>query len=478
VEYLLALGRTEPVRDLLLRVYRNQDPGGDWPQWFMFFERERGIRPADSHGDIVFWPVLALARYLLASEDATLLDEVVPFFDARGVDHAERASVWEHVERALGVIARRVVAGTRLAAYGHGDWNDSLQPADPAMCERLCSAWTATLQHQTLATLATALRRVGRPGPAAQLEESAALVRDDFQRLLVADGVLPGFAYFHPDGRIEPWLHPSDAATGIRFRLLPMIHAILAGLFTPAQAHAHARLIRQHLLGPDGARLFDRPPRYRGGLMRHFQRAETSTFFGREIGILYTHAHLRYAEAMAHLGDADAFFLALRQANPIGLREVVASARPRQANCYTSSSDGCFADRYEADARYAELLAGRVPVEGGWRVYSSGAGIAVRLVRECLLGVRPERSRLVIDPVLPRALDGLRAGFELGGQEIEILYRVGERGHGPVSLELNDRRLDFEREANPYRTGGAALAMDALRAGLAGRAHRLVVELG
>ena len=70
VELLLALGRTAPVRDLLLRVFRNQNPDGDWPQWFMFFERERGIRPGDSHGDIVFWPLLALAQYLLASGDA------------------------------------------------------------------------------------------------------------------------------------------------------------------------------------------------------------------------------------------------------------------------------------------------------------------------------------------------------------------------------------------------------------------------
>ncbi len=62
VELLLALGRTEPVRDVLLRVFRNQDPDGDWPQWFMFFERERGIRPGDSHGDIVFWPLCALAQ--------------------------------------------------------------------------------------------------------------------------------------------------------------------------------------------------------------------------------------------------------------------------------------------------------------------------------------------------------------------------------------------------------------------------------
>jgi cellobiose phosphorylase len=478
VELLLSLGDTAPVRDLLLRVYRNQNPDGDWPQWFMFFERERGIRPADSHGDIVFWPLLALARYLEASDDADLLDEVLPYFDSHGDEHAERATLWEHVERALEVIARRVVAGTRLAAYGNGDWNDSLQPADPSMCERLCSAWTVTLQFQTLTELARALRRAGRLAPVAALEASAARVRDEFQRVLLADGVLPGFVYFHPDGRPERWLHPSDAANEIRFSLLPMIHAILADLLSPEQARAHLSLIRAHLLGPDGARLFDRPPRYRGGRMERFQRAETSTYFGREIGLSYTHAHLRYAEALAHLGEADAFFTALRQANPIGLREVVACARPRQANCYHSSSDACFADRYEAEVRYAELLAGRVPVEGGWRVYSSGAGIAVHLIRECLLGVRQTRSRLVLDPVLPRALDGLRARLGVFGRSFEVVYRVGERGSGPTALTLNRRPLAFEREANPYRTGGAVVRREALAGRLGPRVNELVVEIG
>jgi cellobiose phosphorylase len=478
VELLLALGRSEPVRALLLRVFANQNPDGDWPQWFMFFERERSIRPGDSHGDIVFWPLLALAQYLLASEDARILEERVPFFDPAGDAHAECASVWGHVERALEVIARRVIPGTQLAAYGHGDWNDSLQPVDAAMRERLCSAWTVTLQHQTFATLAAALRRAGRAGEAAALEDSAQRVRDEFQRLLLADGVLAGFSHFHPDGSIERLLHPSDRSTGIRYRLLPMIHAILADLLTPEQARAHVALIRAHLLGPDGARLFDRPPRYQGGPQRHFQRAESSTFFGREIGIMYTHAHLRYAEAMAHWGDAEAFFLALRQANPVGIREVVPPARLRQANCYSSSSDACFADRWEAQERYPELMAGRVPVEGGWRVYSSGAGIALHLVRECLLGLRLGASRLVLDPVLPRALDGLRARVELDGRALELTYRVGPRGHGPTALTLNDAPLRFERLPNPYRKGGAQLALDALRTRLGGRSNRLVVQLG
>jgi hypothetical protein len=71
VELLLALGRPAPVRDVLLRVYRNQNPDGDWPQWFMFFERERGIRPGDSHGDVVFWPLLATSGSRSSTRAAT-----------------------------------------------------------------------------------------------------------------------------------------------------------------------------------------------------------------------------------------------------------------------------------------------------------------------------------------------------------------------------------------------------------------------
>jgi len=181
---------------------------------------------------------------------------------------------------------------------------------------------------------------------------------------------------------------------------------------------------------------------------------------------------------MAHLGNADAFFQALRQANPIGLCAAVPNARLRQANCYTSSSDAEFADRYDASTRYEAVRNGTIGVEGGWRVYSSGAGIAVRLVRECLLGVRLRRAELGLDPALPRALDGLTARLEVEGRPLSLRYHVGARGCGVRSLELNGAALPFARAANPYREGGAVVAMDALRERLRPGANELVVELG
>jgi 1,2-beta-oligoglucan phosphorylase len=172
----------------------------------------------------------------------------------------EMAPLWSHVERALTVMAARVIPGTHLAAYGHGDWNDSLQPADPAMRERWSSAWTVTLHYQTLATLAKAMGRVGRPEPAAAFEASAARIREDFQRLLIVDETLAGFGYVHPDGHIDYLMHPRDRHTGIYYRLLPMIHALITDLLTPEQARTYIGYMQQYLLGSDGARLFDRPP--------------------------------------------------------------------------------------------------------------------------------------------------------------------------------------------------------------------------
>ncbi len=474
VELLLALGRFEPMRDLLCRVFRQQNTDGDWPQWFMFFERERNIRPGDSHGDIVYWPLLALAQYLTATGDASLLDETLPFFHS-DENAAEMASIGDHVERALDLIRRRVIAGTTLAAYGHGDWNDSLQPAKPDMRERLCSSWTVTLNYQTYVALAAAFRHLGNSDRATEFDALAATILDEFQRILIVDDVLAGLAYFQEGGTTDYLLHPRDRTTGLSYSLLPMIHAIINDMFSPGQAAAHLALIRNHLLGPDGARLFDRPMAYHGGLQTNFQRAESASYFGREIGIMYMHAHLRYCEALARFGDADGFFHALSQLNPIAIRELVTTAAPRQANCYYSSSDAAFNDRYQAFDEYGRVKSGGVALEGGWRVYSSGAGIGVRLIMQCFLGLRVETTTLIIDPVIPAELNGLKANLILAGQPVTVVYQIKSTGCGPVSVDLNGVKLDFTREPNPYRPGAVRISMDSFTRALTGNGNLLTV---
>ena len=478
VELLLALGRIEAIRDLLIRVMGAQNPAGDWPQWFMFFERERGIRAGDSHGDVVFWPLVVLAQYLTTSGDAALLDKQVPFFDGRGTDGAEHATVWEHVERALSLIEKSVIPGTALAAYGHGDWNDSLQPANPALRERMCSAWTVTLHFQALMSLASALRGLGWTEEPDRLEKSAAAVAADFQRLLLVDGALTGYALFEDGKPPRLLLHPRDETTGVKYSSLAMIHAILEDMLTPAQARHHLKLIEQHLSAPDGVRLFDRPMPYHGGPQKLFQRAETATYFGREIGLMYMHAHLRYAQALAHVGEADRFFHALCQANPIGIRSIVPAATLRQANCYYSSSDAAFDDRYQASDEYERIARGTIALDGGWRVYSSGAGIALGLIVRRFLGVSPEAHALRIDPVIPAELDGLRVETTLWGRPVELRYRIKGTGAGVNTVNLNGAPVGFDSESNPHRPGAALVPKAAVLKHLQADRNVLGIDIG
>ena len=256
-----------------------------------------------------------------------------------------------------------------------------------------------------------------------------------------------------------------------------MIHAIINGLFTPEQARKHLALIERHLTARDGARLFDRPMEYGGGLQKYFRRAESAAFFGREIGLMYTHAHLRYAEALWRYGDAEGFFRALCQANPIGVRSLIPSASLRQANCYFTSSDAAFDDRYEARDQYGSVMLGTVPTEGGWRIYSSGPGVAVRLILCCFLGLTQEKSALVLDPAIPPSLDGLRIEVALFGRPFEVSYRIARIGCGLIGVNLNGADLPFERRANPYRLGTAEIPIEAVLSRITAGVNRLSLTI-
>jgi 1,2-beta-oligoglucan phosphorylase len=273
------------------------------------------------------------------------------------------------------------------------------------------------LLFQQVGRYAQLLQRVGRTDAAKELAALAEAMRADVNRHLVIDGTVAGYLLFDPNGgKAEPLLHPRDTRTGIHYSLLPMKRGIIASLFTPEQAQHHLRLIRTHLLYPDGVRLMDRPAVYRGGLERVFRRAESAAFVGREIGLMYIHAHLRYGEALAALGEVDAMWEALLLANPIAVTERLAHATPRQRNAYFSSSDAAFRDRYEAGAEWDRIKTGTVAVDGGWRIYSSGPGLYANLMLRHALGLRRQFGKRISAPLLPLALGEATLELDLDGR--------------------------------------------------------------
>jgi cellobiose phosphorylase len=456
LDLLLCMEKYDAARQVLCIIFSNQNPDGGWPQWWMF-DSYSNIRADSAHGDVFYWCIIALGNYIKVTGDLKLLDEILPYYHENDVANAEKTPLSEHVDRLINMIVDSFIPGTALVPFGGGDWNDSLQPVSKELAKRMISSWTVEMNYQAFTQYQVVYEQTGNKGKAKELKEICEKIKADFNKYLIKDEVVAGYGLLEEDCSISVLLHPGDTKTNIQYSILPMNRGIISEIFTKEQAQHHQDLIEQHLKGPDGARLMDRPLQYRGGIQTIFQRAESSTFFGREIGLMYVHEHIRYAESLARTGKADAFMLALRQAIPVAYRDVVPCGDVRQSNCYYSSSDVTFKNRYEADERYDEIKTGNITLKGGWRVYSSGPGIYIGLIVTRLLGLRVEYGNVIIDPVMPFSFEGLSVSMDFMRRPVTFRYAVKEDNFSPKSLSINGKAIQFTYEENKYRQGGAVI---------------------
>jgi cellobiose phosphorylase len=469
MEYFLMTQHYELARNVLLQIYSHQLwESREWPQWFMFDQHP--VQAHEWHGDVVLWPLKCIGDYIMATGDYSILHEEVAYrhlADAQPSRQSE--TVLEHIKAAVNTIRERFVPGTALINYAGGDWDDTLQPADEALKTKLVSAWTVALAFQVIRNLSQVTE--ADPAFSASLAEMAEEMKTSFRTLLIKDGIIAGFAYFADEDSVEYMLHPLDNQTGIHYRLLPMTRSIIAELVDPEQAAANLRLIDEHLKCPDGVRLMDRPARYEGGVSTIFRRAEQAASVGREISLQYVHAHIRYLEAAAKLGEADRAWEGLFQINPIKIKDSVPNAQLRQSNMYFSSSDGDFPDRYSYQQNFDQLRTGSVQVKGGWRLYSSGPGIYLNQLISSILGIRYSEDELFIDPVLPASLDGLRFTYECFGRTLTFVYHISTGSSRTLELRAGGAAVTGHVHSNPYRPGAVSITKDTLLALPGGELH-------
>ncbi|OAT82041.1 cellobiose phosphorylase [Bacillus sp. MKU004] len=474
-EYFMATQNYESVKEIIKTVYAHQyEDNGNWPQWFMF-DKYYKFQQDDSHGDIIVWPLKVVSDYLAATNDYGILQEEIPYTEREGFGFTEgKATLLDHIRKELSYIKENFLHDTFLSSYGDGDWDDTLQPANANLKKYMASSWTVALTYQVVVKLSSVLQGFLEE----EAEEFKALaegIQQDFNKYILQDDVIPGFVYMEEAGKPEFMVHPKDTKTGIHYRLLPMNRSIISELFTPEQAAAHYELVKEHLYCPDGVRLMNRPAKYKGGVSTHFKRAEQASNFGREIGLQYVHAHIRFVEAMAKLGYTDEVWKGLEIINPVGLKEAVPNAERRQSNVYFSSSDGKFNTRYEAQERFGELRDGSVPVKGGWRIYSSGPGIYMNQLISNALGIRQEDGDLVIDPVLPEDLDGMRFDFTFQHKPVTFVYHLGS--HDGMRVVINGQEASAIPVSNRYREGGVKITQTELEKLLTGETSTIEIHL-
>ena len=428
----------------------------DFPQWFMFDEF-KNIQAPDSHGDIIVWPIKALSNYIYSSNDVSILDEVVPYFDFYKGEYSDhKETIFNHLISELKTIENSFVDGYNLPSYGGGDWDDTLQPKDKNKAKSMVSGWTVALLLDGLKALIDVLEDTKYD--ISYLDSMYSRILADFNTIMIKDGIPAGFVYFH-NGKIDYMLHPEDNISFIRYRLLPLTRGMIGNLYSPKKVEQYLNIIDDNLMYSDGVRLMSDAIKYKGGKNDLFIRAETASNFGREIGLLYTHAHIRYCEAMCAIGNNLRAYDGFNKIIPIKIEDYVKNACIRQGNVYFSSSDGMFKNRYDANDNFIKLKDGTISVMSGWRLYSSGPGIFLHQLYNHFIGLSSYKGNILLSPVMPKCMDNLNISLNYKGKDISIKYHLVSDNNEIDYLVIDGKKIDAcEIDGSIYK--GCGLLVD------------------
>jgi cyclic beta-1,2-glucan synthetase len=383
----MALLHAEPalLRKQILLCASRQFLEGDVQHWW-HPPAGRGVRTRCS--DDFLWLPLAICRYVRGTGDTGVLDETVPYLEARPLNPGEESNydlprraaeaecLYGHAVRAL---RRGLSFGEHgLPLMGAGDWNDGMNLV--GIDGRGESVWLGFFLHAVLSAFRPLAESRGDAEWAARCREEArklSLNLDQhgwdggwYRRAYTDEGAPLGSAR-NDECQIDS---------------LSQSWAVLSGAGDPGRARLAMQAVDRRLVRRDQAlvQLLD-PPFDHSALNPGYIKGYVPGV--RENGGQYTHAAIWAAMAFAELGDAGRAWELLNLINPIRHGNTRQKAELYKVEPYVA-----VADIYACPPH-----AGR----GGWTWYTGSAGWLYRLIVESLLGLNLEVDRLRFAPRLP-----------------------------------------------------------------------------
>ena len=439
----LTFARPDATRRHLLRAAARQFVEGDVQHWWLPHSG-RGVRTRISDDRV--WLAFATATYITCSDDAGILEEIVPFLDGPVLHPGEHdaffqpmiadesASLFEHCARGLDQCLE--LTGERgLPLIGTGDWNDGMSRVGEGGKGE--SVWLGWLLARTIDLFAP-LAEDRDPDRARRWRAHAASLREALERE-AWDGEWYRRATFD-DGT---WLGSKDGGE-CRIDSIAQSWAVLSDVADPARAAKAMASVERHLVRhDDGLALLFWPPFDKTPLDPGYIRGYPPGL--RENGGQYSHAAMWAILAFAKLGAGDKAGKLFALLNPINHART-----PEEVERYKVEPYVVAADIYSVSPHVGR---------GGWTWYTGAAGWMHRAGIEGILGIRREGAFLVVDPCIPDAWPGFEATVKLGVTQYDI--RVGTSSHGCRDVSLDGSRF-------PYAGGSVRVPLD-------GGTHRLLI---